>query len=93
MGGPKAWLTLGPEFFLERVVRILKDVVDPIVVVAAEGQDLPVLPESVVIVRDHVPERGPLQGLATGLEALTDDIELAYLSATDAPLINLAHIE
>jgi molybdenum cofactor guanylyltransferase len=43
MGRPKAWLPFGSEFMLQRVVRILSDVVSPIAVVAAPGQDLPPL--------------------------------------------------
>ena len=39
MGRPKAWLPFGDELMLQRVVRILGEVVNPIVVVAAPGQD------------------------------------------------------
>src|SRR5215210_4078232 len=70
MGRPKAWLPFAGEFMLPRVVRLLREVVSPIVVVAASEQDVPPLPGDIRIVRDDERDRGPLQGLATGLAAL-----------------------
>jgi molybdenum cofactor guanylyltransferase len=87
MGQPKAWLPFGPERLLQRVVRLVGTVAKPIVVVAAPGQDIPELPTDVAIIRDPVAGRGPLQGLAAGLEALPDPVELAYASGTDVPLL------
>ncbi len=87
MGQPKAWLRFGSEFLLQRVVRIVGEVAEVVVVVAAEDQALPDLPAGVAIVRDPVANRGPLQGLATGLRALPDRVELAFVSATDTPLL------
>ena len=51
---------------LQRVVRLVATVADPIVVVAAPGQDLPEVAGEVTILRDAVAGRGPLQGLAVG---------------------------
>ena len=87
MGRPKAWLPFGSETLLQRVVRVLGTVASPLVVVAAPGQDLPALSPSVQIVRDPVSHRGPLQGLASGLAALPDSVDLVYASATDAPFL------
>ncbi len=87
MGAPKAWLPFGPERLLQRVVRLVATVARPIAVVAAEGQDLPELPADVVIARDPIAGRGPLQGLAAGLAALPDSIELVYATATDVPFL------
>src|SRR5438034_1928815 len=70
MGRPKAWLPFGGELMLPRVVRLLGQVVQPIVVVAAPEQDVPPVPPDVAIVRDEGRGRGPLQGLAAGLAAL-----------------------
>jgi molybdopterin-guanine dinucleotide biosynthesis protein A len=70
MGRPKAWLPVAGELMLPRVVRLLSEIVSPIVVVAAPEQELPPLPPDVIVVNDPVPGRGPLQGLATGLAAL-----------------------
>lgn len=87
MGRPKAWLPFGPEVLLQRVVRVLDGVAGPIVVVAAPEQDLPTLPDHVLIARDPVEGRGPLQGLCTGLGALPESVELAYATATDVPFL------
>lgn len=87
MGRPKAWLPVGPEVLLQRVVRILREVVSPVVVVAAQDQTLPALPDDVRIARDEHEALGPLAGLAAGFAALRDDVEAAYASSCDVPLL------
>src|SRR4030095_9801270 len=75
MGSSKALLPFGPETMLQRVVRLLADVVSPIVVVAAVDQPLPMLPPEVIITRDELEGRGPLEGLRAGVKALPTDTE------------------
>jgi molybdopterin-guanine dinucleotide biosynthesis protein A len=87
MGRPKAWLPFGDERMLQRVVRLVGTVARPIVVVAAPDQELPELAADITIVRDPIAGRGPLQGLAAGLGALPDWVELAYATATDVPFL------
>src|SRR5262245_21810446 len=87
MGRPKAWLPFGGELMLARVVRLLREEADPVVVVAAPDQDVPPLPAEVVVVRDEEKGRGPLQGLAAGLDALRGRAEAAYLSSCDVPFL------
>ncbi len=87
MGRPKAWLPFGGELMLQRVVRVLREVVEPVVAVAAPGQDVPPLPADVEVVRDEVEGRGPLQGLAAGLAALQGKADAAYLSSCDVPFL------
>ncbi|MFI5456018.1 MAG: molybdenum cofactor guanylyltransferase [Isosphaerales bacterium] len=87
MGRPKAWLSFGPERMLQRVVRLIGTVAHPVVVVAAPGQELPDLAPDIAIVRDAVAGRGPLQGLAAGLTALPDTVDLVYATATDVPFL------
>ena len=87
MGRAKAWLPFGNETLLGRTVRILGEVVGPIVVVAAPGQELPDLPPSVLVARDEQEYLGPLNGLRTGLDALAGRAEVAYLSACDVPFL------
>jgi molybdenum cofactor guanylyltransferase len=87
MGEPKAWLPFGSETMLQRVVRILGNVVGPIAVVAAPDQNVPGLPHDVLLVRDEEKGRGPLAGLAAGLEALQGRAEAAYLSSCDVPFL------
>ncbi|WP_437676377.1 molybdenum cofactor guanylyltransferase [Sorangium sp. So ce131] len=92
MGRPKAWLPFGGEALLQRVVRRLGEAAWPIVVVAAPEQELPPLPEGVLIARDPVEGRGPLQGIAVGLEAVAPHAERAYVTSTDAPFLEPAFV-
>jgi molybdenum cofactor guanylyltransferase len=92
MGRPKAWLPFGNELMLQRVVRLLTDVVDPIVVVAAPDQEVPPLPSEVAVVRDEEKGRGPLQGLAAGLAALKGQVDAAYFSSCDVPFLQPAFV-
>jgi molybdopterin-guanine dinucleotide biosynthesis protein A len=87
MGRPKAWLPFGPEVMLQRVVCVLSEVVSPIVVVAARGQEVPELPAGVEIARDEHEALGPLAGLAAGFAALGNRAEAAYASSCDVPLL------
>jgi molybdopterin-guanine dinucleotide biosynthesis protein A len=87
MGQPKATLPFGPESLVARVSRLLGEVVYPVVVVAAAGQDLPPLPLGVEVVHDRRGGRGPLEGLAPGLEALAGRVDAAFVTGCDAPLL------
>ncbi len=87
MGSPKALLPFGSETMLQRVVRLLSEVVSPIVVVAAVDQELPALPDDVIIARDEREARGPLEGLRAGLTALPPDVDAAYVTSCDVPLL------
>jgi molybdenum cofactor guanylyltransferase len=92
MGRSKAWLPIGSETFLQRVTRIVAEVVQPTVVVAAAGQELPPLPTSILVARDSQPGRGPLQGLLAGLERLAGVVDAVYVSSCDAPLLRPAFV-
>jgi molybdopterin-guanine dinucleotide biosynthesis protein A len=100
MGLAKATLPFGPELMLQRVVRLLADVVSPIVVVAAPGQELPRLPGPltpspsptvgegrIVVTRDEREGRGPLEGLLAGLTAVAPHADAAYATSCDVPLL------
>jgi molybdopterin-guanine dinucleotide biosynthesis protein A len=87
MGSSKALLPFGPETMLQRVVRLLGDVVSPMVIVAAVDQELPALPRDVIVTRDEREARGPLEGLRAGLKALPDDVDAAYVTSCDVPLL------
>jgi molybdenum cofactor guanylyltransferase len=93
MGSPKALLPFGPELMLQRVVRILSEVVSPIVVVAAQNQELPLLPGHVRIARDEHEALGPLAGLAAGLSALRGEVDAAFVSSCDVPLLKPAFVQ
>jgi molybdopterin-guanine dinucleotide biosynthesis protein A len=89
MGRDKASLPFGPETMLQRVIRLLNELVslENVVVVAAAGQVLPDLPSEIIVARDERPERGPLEGLAAGLKALSEGIDAAYVTSCDVPLL------
>ena len=86
MGTAKATLPFGPENMLQRVVRLLGAVVEPIVVVAARDQELPLLPK-IIIARDEREQRGPLEALRSGLKALPASVDAAYITSCDVPLL------
>jgi len=88
MGRSKALLPFGPELLLQRVVRLVGEAVQPIVVVAARGQILPELPAQVAIVHDDRPDRGPLEAVAAGLRALAGLAQVAFVAACDVPLLH-----
>jgi molybdenum cofactor guanylyltransferase len=92
MGSPKALLPFGPETMLQRVVRLLSAVVEPIVVVTATDQELPDLPAGVIVTRDERQGRGPLEGLRAGLKALPEHADAAYVTSCDVPLLELGFV-
>ena len=92
MGSSKALLPFGPETMLQRVVRLLSEVVSPIVVVAAIDQDLPPLPAGVIVTRDENEGRGPLEGLRAGLKALPTTVDAAYVTSCDVPLLETGFV-
>ena len=93
MGRPKFSLPFGDEVLLQRVCRILSEVVSPIVVVAAADQEIPDLQDDVSIVRDEYESLGPLAGIATGLDALRDRADAAFVTSCDAPLLQPAFVQ
>jgi molybdenum cofactor guanylyltransferase len=93
MGVPKATLPFGPELMLQRVVRLLGQVCQPLVVVAAPEQSLPELPVPLTVVRDRREGRGPLEGLLAGLTALPETCDAAYATSCDVPLLAPAFVE
>ena len=93
MGHSKSLLPFGGETMLQRVLRLLKPVVDPLIVVAARNQQLPELPSDVRIAFDEAPDQGPLQGICAGLDALQGHADAAYITSCDVPLLNSAFVE
>lgn len=88
MGRAKAWLPWRGRPVLAHVVRVLREVVDDVVVVAAGDQDVPAVEAR--IVRDREPGLGPLAGIAVGLAHAEG--KLAYVTATDAPHLTAAFV-
>ncbi|MEO8499189.1 MAG: molybdenum cofactor guanylyltransferase, partial [Planctomycetota bacterium] len=92
MGLPKATLPFGPELMLQRVVRLLSEIVEPIVVVAAVDQQLPDLPPRTIVTRDEREGHGPLEGLRVGIAAIAGYVDAAYATSCDVPLLSQAFV-
>lgn len=93
MGRAKAMLPVGEEVMLQRVVRIVSSAVGPVIVVAAPDQDLPELPSGVLVARDEREYLGPLAGIGVGLRALPEEIDAAYCTSCDVPLLKREFIQ
>ena len=93
MGCAKALLPFGDEVLLQRIVRILSEVVHPLIVVASPGQNLPDLCNRAQILYDRQPDYGPLEGLATGLQAIPENTTSAFVTGCDTPFINPLFID
>jgi molybdopterin-guanine dinucleotide biosynthesis protein A len=93
MGTPKAALEWHGSTLLRRTVGILARATGgPVVVVRAKGQELPTLPKDVQLVDDPRKGKGPVQGIAVGLGALTDQADVAFVSSTDMPFLHPAFV-
>ena len=93
MGSPKAALEWHGSTLLRRVTGLVARAVDgPVIVVRAPGQELPELDAAIEVVADAREGRGPVQGLAAGLGAISDRAPAAYVTSTDVPLLHPAFI-
>lgn len=92
MGTSKAWLRFGDEYLLERVVRMLPATLRPVFAVSAPVQRLPRLPEDIGVIHDRVSDRGPLEALAAGLEAISPHADAAFVCGCDAPFLRQGFI-
>ncbi len=92
MGHSKVMLPFGGELMLARVVRLVGEAVDTVVVAAAAGQELPELPPSVLVAYDRQADRGPLEGLAAGLRAIANRAEPVFVTGCDVPLLKPAFV-
>lgn len=89
MGRDKATLPFGPELLLQRVIRLVTEVIDRqnIVVVAASQQCLPPLPDGVSVTNDERAGCGPLEGLSAGLKAIPLGVDAVYATSCDVPML------
>jgi molybdopterin-guanine dinucleotide biosynthesis protein A len=87
MGGVrKAFLRLGTETFIERILATLRPFFDSLIVAADEPGPYAHLGVKVVV--DEGKGRGPLAGLHAGLKA--SDSESCFVTTADAPLLKPA---
>lgn len=95
MGRSKAWLMVGGEPALLRVVRAGLSAGVSVVVVGTPGGELPALPDGAQRVDDPAERtfEGPLSGLAVGLEHLSArGTELASTAACDGVWMDASHV-
>jgi molybdopterin-guanine dinucleotide biosynthesis protein A len=92
MGRDKSLLQIGEERLLQRMVRITSSIVNPVIVAARKGQNLPPLPDAVRIVHDAVDGQGPLQGIAAGMEVLCRKCDAVFVTSCDHPFLRPAVI-
>jgi molybdopterin-guanine dinucleotide biosynthesis protein A len=92
MGRPKAWLRLGDEYLLQRVVRIVATVVSPVVVASRRRLELPPLPGAVSVAFDADELVGPLAGIVAGLDSLAGRCDAAFVAACDHALLTPAFV-
>ena len=92
MDSPKALLPVHGTPMLLCVFAALREAVETVVVVAAEGQELPPLPDGVLLTHDPVPDGGPLVGFAAGWATLPPIVTAAFVSSCDAPLLHPAFV-
>jgi molybdopterin-guanine dinucleotide biosynthesis protein A len=89
MGTPKAALEWHGSTLLRRTLGVLARAVDgPLLVVCAPGQPLPEIPPPADVVEDPEEGRGPVQGIAAGLAALTGRAQIAFVCSTDLPFLH-----
>ena len=94
VGRDKAGLSWGDGTLLDHVIGVLRQAVTgPVVVVGAAGFPRPVDAADVLSVADDAPDRGPLQGIATGLTtAAGAGYEAAFLCSVDLPALHPAYV-
>jgi molybdenum cofactor guanylyltransferase len=82
MGQDKSALRVGTETFLERAIRVSREIAGDVIVVARASQ---IIPPGVRVVNDPVENLGPLAGIAEGLAASHTDVNVVV--ACDMPCI------
>lgn len=94
MGSPKALLDYRGETFIQRLVRVLSAVCDPVIVVLGYHADTlrPAVSNATIVVNPS-PERGQLSSLQTGLAALPPAAEGFLFTPVDSPAVETATVE
>jgi len=94
MGSPKALLEYRGETFIQRLVRVLSAVCDPVIVVLGYHADAlrPAVANTTIVV-NPAPERGQLSSLQTGLAALPSAAEGFLFTPVDSPAIEIPTVE
>lgn len=84
MGTPKSFLAYGKSTFVEERLRSMKQLFQQVLLVASSPGDFDNL--DVDVVKDIIPQRGPLVGILSGL--LVCQYESVFVIACDMPLVD-----
>lgn len=96
MGREKYQLPFLGETLLQRICRIVRPEVSKILIVAAANQQFPLLGSPFEILRDDIPDAGPLAGIAQALSYLqtsNDSSAAGFFTSCDVPLLQAAVIK
>ena len=89
MGRDKASLEINNQTLLERLLLVLRPIVNETVVIRAPGQSLPKLSIEmknwIKVGCDSVKGRGPLQGIADAFPILSPELEKIFVVTCDLP--------
>ena len=90
MGRPKALLDYRGETFVERLVRILVSVSDPVIVALGHGAEAlrPRMPAGARVVVNPDPDRGQLSSLQIALAAVPPDASGFLFTLVDCPAVS-----
>ena len=90
MGSPKALLDFRGETFINRLIRILSTVCDPVIVVLGHHQDAirPHIHPPAQFVINPDPDRGQLSSLQTALVAIPPQVAAFMFVPVDCPAVN-----
>jgi molybdenum cofactor cytidylyltransferase len=89
MGSPKALLDYQGEPFIDRLIRVLGRVCNPVIAVLGHHADVirSTASGSAQFVVNPAPERGQLSSLQTGLAAVPHDVEGFLFTPVDSPAV------
>jgi molybdenum cofactor cytidylyltransferase len=95
MGSPKALLDYRGETFIERLVRVLASVCDPVIVVLGYHAITirPRVEATATVAINPAPERGQLSSLQTGLGTLPAEAEGFLFTPVDSPAVEVETVE
>ena len=90
MGQAKYQLQFHGETLLQRICRIVQPEVSQILIVAAEDQEIPQSGNQTKVLRDEIPDAGPLAGISQALTFLQSSAAspvAAFVTSCDVPLL------
>lgn len=87
MGMDKNELVFQEKTFLEQVYQQVQQVCGPVVLVGNLRREHHEIPDHVHVLPDEQTEMGPLEGIRVGLRWLSDQVEVAFVTGCDTPLL------